>query len=161
MEAGATDLPPPAGGAEAEGVMAADSGADRSPETYLGTERGVNLALSAEGLRPDHWALDGDWTREDQRIVLDDATGAISYAFRGRDVHLVLASTMGRPVRFRVTIDGRPPGEAAGADVSASGEGVVEGQRLYQLIRLPAPGEGVLRIEFLDPGAAAYAFTFG
>ena len=161
MEAGATDLPPPAGGAEAEGVMAADSGADRSPETYLGTERGVNLAPSAEGLQPDHWALDGDWTREAQRIVLDGATGAISYAFRGRDVHLVLASTTGRPVRFRVTIDGQAPGEAAGADVSASGEGVVEGQRLYQLIRLPRPSEGVLRIEFLDPGAAAYAFTFG
>ena len=109
----------------------------------------------------DHWALDGDWTREEQRAVLTGDAGAISYRFRGRDVHLVLASTTGRPVRFRLTIDGEAPGAAAGEDVSASGEGVIDGQRLYQLIRLPAPGEGVLRIEFLDEGAAAYAFTFG
>ena len=161
MEAGATDLPPPAGGAEAEGVMAADSGADRSPETYLGTERGENLVASAEGLAPDQWALEGDWTREAQRAVLTGDSGAIVYRFRGRDVHLVLASTTGQPVRYRVTINGQPPGEASGLDVSPSGEGRITDQRLYQLIRLPNPGEGVLRIEFLEPGAAAYAFTFG
>lgn len=161
MEAGAENLPPPAGGSDAEGVMAAASGASVSPETYLGTDRGVNLAASPDGLAPDHWALEGDWTREGQRAVLNETTGAIRYAFRGRDVHLVLASTTDRPVRFRVTINGQPPGEAAGADVSPLGDGVIRGQRLYQLIRLPTPGEGVLRIEFLDPGAAAYAFTFG
>lgn len=161
MEAGATNLPPPAGGSEAEGVMAADSGAERSPETYLGTDRGVNLQPSADGLAFDQWALQGDWTREGQRAVLAGDTGAIVYRFRGRDVHLVLASTTGRPVRYRVTLNGQPPGEAGGSDISPSGEGVISDQRLYQLLRLPTAGEGEIRIEFLDPGAAAYAFTFG
>ena len=160
MEAGAENLPPPAGGAEAEGAMAPDSGADRSPETYLGTDRGVGLTVSG-ALVPDHWALDGDWSREPQRVVMTGQGGAIRYQFRGRDVHLVLASTTGLPVRFRVTINGQPPGEAAGADVTASGDGTIRDQRLYQLIRLPNPGQGELRIEFFDPGAAAYAFTFG
>jgi cytochrome c biogenesis protein CcdA/thiol-disulfide isomerase/thioredoxin len=161
MEAGATNLPPPAGGSEAEGVMAADSGAERSPETYLGTDRGVNLQPSAEGLAFDQWALQGDWTREGQRAVLTGDAGAIVYRFRGRDVHLVLASTTGRPVRYRITLNGQPPGEAGGSDISPSGEGVIGDQRLYQLLRLPTAGEGEIRIEFLDPGAAAYAFTFG
>lgn len=161
MEAGATNLPPPAGGTEAEGVMAAASGADKSPETYLGTDRGMNFVTAPGPLQPDHWALDGAWTREGQRAVLTGPSGAVRYQFRGRDVHLVLASTTDRPVRFRVTINGQPPGEAAGADVSPSGDGVIRDQRLYQLIRLPNPGAGELRIEFLDPGAAAYAFTFG
>ncbi len=162
MEAGAENLPPPAGGAEAEGAMAPDSGADRSPETYLGTDRGVNLAATADGLAVDHWALEGDWRREPQRSVLTGQTGAISHRFRGRDVHLVLASTTDRPVRFRVTLDGRAPGAAAGADINAAGEGTITGQRLYQLIRLPdGPGQRILRIEFLEPGTAAYAFTFG
>ncbi len=161
MEAGATNLPPPAGGSEAEGVMAADSGAERSPETYLGTDRGMNLQASADSLAFDQWALQGDWTREGQRAVLTGDNGAIVYRFRGRDVHLVLASTTGRPVRYRVTLNGQPPGEAGGSDISPSGEGVIGDQRLYQLLRLPTAGEGEIRIEFLDPGAAAYAFTFG
>lgn len=160
MEAGATRLPPPAGGAEAQGVMAADSGAERSPETYLGTARGENR-VEGPTLAPDQWALDGAWTREAERAVLTGPGGAIRYRFRGRDVHLVLASTTGQPIRFRVTINGQPPGEAAGADVSASGQGTIRDQRLYQLIRLPTAGEGELKIEFLGPGAAAYAFTFG
>ena len=141
--------------------MAAASGADKSPETYLGTDRGMNFVSASGPLQPDHWALDGTWTREGQRAVLTGPTGAVRYQFRGRDVHLVLASTTDRPVRFRITINGHPPGEAAGADVSPSGDGVIRDQRLYQLIRLPNPGDGEVRIEFLDPGAAAYAFTFG
>ena len=161
MEAGATQLPPPAGGAEAEGVMAPGSGAARSPETYLGTARGMNLTEGAGPLAPDHWSLDGTWRREAERAVLTGPAGAIRYRFRGRDVHLVLASTTDRPVRFRITLNGQPPGEASSLDVSPSGEGTLREQRLYQLIRLPQVGEGELKIEFLDPGAAAYAFTFG
>ena len=162
MEAGATDLPPAGEGPAAEGAMAASSGRPRSPETYLGTERGRNLVDSPDGLQPDQWALTGAWDRQDERAVLDEGPGAITYRFRGRDVHLVLAPTEpGRTIRFRVTLDGQAPGRAAGADISADGYGVVETDRLYQLIRLPDVGEGVFRIEFEDGAVAAYAFTFG
>jgi hypothetical protein len=68
----------------------------------------------------------------------------------------------GKPVRFRVTIDGAPPGVSHGADVDADGQGIVTGQRLYQLIRQSGGvSDHTFKIEFLDPGVAAYAFTFG
>ena len=88
--------------------------------------------------------------------------GRIAYHFHARDLHLVLGNAGGKPVRFRVTLDGKPPGAAAGSDVNAAGEGRISGQRLYQLIRQPgAIGDRSFAIEFLDPGAQAFAFTFG
>ena len=42
------------------------------------------------------------------------------------------------------------------------GNGSVTGQRLYQLVRQKGGSkERLFTIEFLDPGAEAYAFTFG
>jgi cytochrome c biogenesis protein CcdA len=68
----------------------------------------------------------------------------------------------GRPVRIKVTIDGKPPGEDHGVDVDAQGLGTVDGQRLYQLVRQRgAVADRRFEIEFLDPGAEAFAFTFG
>ena len=65
-------------------------------------------------------------------------------------------------MRFRVTLDGRPPGAARGLDVDADGDGALVDQRLYQLIRQTGGvGEHVFEIEFLDPGAQVFAFTFG
>jgi hypothetical protein len=67
-----------------------------------------------------------------------------------------------RPVRFRVSIDGQPPGPAHGVDVDESGNGAVVEQRLYQLIRQPSPiVDRTFAIDFLDGGAEAFAFTFG
>jgi hypothetical protein len=68
----------------------------------------------------------------------------------------------GTPVRFRVLIDGRPPGDAHGLDVDGAGNGTVTEQRLYQLIRQPkAVIDRQFEIEFLDAGVEAFAFTFG
>jgi hypothetical protein len=65
-------------------------------------------------------------------------------------------------VRFRVTIDGKAPGEDHGADIDTNGNGTVTGQRLYQLVRQAhGNGDRVFEITFLDPGVHAYAFTFG
>ena len=65
-------------------------------------------------------------------------------------------------MRFRVRIDGAPPGAAHGVDVDAQGNGTVTLQRLYQLIRQPSPiADRLFEIEFLDPGAEAFVFTFG
>jgi hypothetical protein len=68
----------------------------------------------------------------------------------------------GKPVRFRVTLDGKPPGPAHGMDTDEAGYGNITDQRLYQLIRQPDPvTDRTFQIEFLDPGAQAFAFTFG
>jgi hypothetical protein len=95
--------------------------------------------------------------------VLNKASGSITYRFHARDLHLVMGPAVpGTSVRFRVLIDGQPPGAAHGIDVDERGNGTVTEQRLYQLIRQPKPiADRQFQIEFLDSGVEAYAFTFG
>ncbi len=175
-EAGHTDLPPAGGQVLATGVEApADFIAGMSPETYLGYARAERFAggtlardRSATYRAPAQlgrhaWALDGRWTVQAEDVRLDSPGGRIVFRFAGRDLHLVLGpGARGGAVRFRVRIDGKPPGADHGSDVDAQGNGVVRTQRLYQLIR-QAQGNGprLFEIEFEDSGVRAYAFTFG
>jgi len=179
-EAGQTNLPPPADPAAADlkGVAAqADMGNLRSPETYLGHARAEQFA-SPGGQRSDtafdytlpatlalnQWGLSGRWTVSDEAAQLQQAGGRIAFQFHARDLHLVLAPGQGgKPVRFRVLLDGKPlPAADAGSDVGADGSGVVDEHRLYQLIRQRGTiGPHRFEIEFLDAGVQAYAFTFG
>jgi hypothetical protein len=98
-----------------------------------------------------------------QCTVLNQANGRIAYRFHARDLHLVMGpAAQGTAIRFRVRIDGKPPGAAHGMDVDAYGNGTVTEQRLYQLIRQPPPiADRQFEIEFLDAGVEAYVFTFG
>ena len=67
-----------------------------------------------------------------------------------------------KPVRFRVTLDGKAPGRDAGVDSTPTASGTVPEQRLYQLVRQKgAVRDRTFTIEFLDPGVEAFAFTFG
>jgi hypothetical protein len=155
---------------------AADWGSLQSPENYVGYERTENFAspggavldtrhvyAAPARLRLNHWALAGDWTMENQATVLNTANGRIAYRFHARDLHLVMGpAAPGASVRFRVLIDGQPPGDAHGIDVDDHGNGTATEQRLYQLIRQRGPvTEHTFEITFLDPGVQAYAFTFG
>jgi len=158
------------------GVEAASSDdPTRSPETYVGYARAQNFAggkvahddpweyHAPKAYGTNQWSLDGRWTVHDEYAGLDHAGGSITYRFRGRDLHLVLGpGGDGKPVRFRVTIDGKPPGADHGMDIDADGNGTVDSQRLYQLVRQAnGTGERLFEITFLDPGVRAYAFTFG
>ena len=93
------------------------------------------------------------------------APGArIAFRFHARDLHMVLGpAPNGQPVRFRITLDGKPPGADHGVDVDAAGNGIVTSQRLFQLVRQHqgAQGDHLFQIEFLAPGAQAFTFTFG
>jgi hypothetical protein len=160
----------------ASGVEAASDMKDvESPETYLGNLRSENF-VSNGGAVPDarhlyelqaprlnEWGVSGDWSIGGESAVLDEKGGSIAYRFHARDLHLVLGpGSSGAPVRFRVTIDGKAPGEGHGADTDAEGLGVVTQQRLYQLVRQTGEvGDHTFKIEFLDPGVQAFAFTFG
>ena len=95
--------------------------------------------------------------------MLETAPGKIVFRFHARDLHLVLGPAANdKPVRFRVMLDGTPPGDDHGSDTDADGMGTVQGHRLYQLIRQKGPVEDrTFEIEFLDPGVQAFAFTFG
>jgi hypothetical protein len=77
---------------------------------------------------------------ESEAAVLNRAGGRIGYPFHARDLHLVMGpETPSTAVRFRVSMDGRPPGPAHGVDVDDQGNGTVTEPRLYQLIRQPGP----------------------
>jgi len=156
--------------------VAADWSSLKSPETYVGYERAENFASPGRArlnksrvyaaparLGLNHWALSGDWTVEKESTVLNTAKGRIAYRFHARDLHLVMGpAARGTSVRFRVLIDGQPPGAAHGVDVDDQGNGAVTEQRLYQLIRQPKPiADHRFEIEFLDSGVEAFAFTFG
>jgi len=161
----------------ATGAEAASDAADvQSPETYIGFARSENFAspggavgdsahvyATGELKQLNDWGLSGDWTIGGQSATLNKTDGAISFRFHARDLHLVLGpSANGKPVRFRVTVNGSAPGESHGADVNADGEGTVTDHRLYQLVRQGGPVmDRTFTIQFLDPGAQAYAFTFG
>jgi hypothetical protein len=100
---------------------------------------------------------------EKQTVVLNKAGGRIAYSFHARELNLVMGpSARGTSVQFRVALDGEPAVAAHGVDVDERGNGTVTEQRLYQLIRQPKPiTDRRFEIEFLNPGAEAFAFTFG
>lgn len=161
----------------AEGAQGAPDFANlRSPETYLGHARSNGFA-SPGGIRADaaasyeaatsprlnQWSLTGSWTVAGEFATPQQPGARINHRFHARDLHLVMGRLPGSPpIRFRVTIDGAAPGSAHGADIDADGYGTISDERLYQLVRqdgLVKPRD--FSIEFLDPGARTYAFTFG
>ena len=98
-----------------------------------------------------------------ERAVLQRAPGKIIFRFHARDLHLVPGTAKdGKPVHFRVKIDGTAPGEDHGSDTDPNGADIVQEHRLYQLLRKKGAVEDrTFEIEFLDPGVRAFAFTFG
>jgi thiol-disulfide isomerase/thioredoxin len=176
-EAGSTGAGTDMVSVEAPGLEApADWASLRSPENYTGYARTENFA-SPGGPVPgqphvytvpprlglNQWALSGDWTMEEEATTLNAASGQIACRFHARDLNLVMGPAVpGTPVRFRVLIDGQPPGEAHGTDVEGDGSGMLTEQRVHQLSRQPGPvTDCTFEITFLDPGAQAYCFTFG
>jgi thiol-disulfide isomerase/thioredoxin len=147
----------------------------RTPETYLGFQRGEHFASAhgaafdrshgyvlPEGLRLNHWALDGEWTIGPENVVLDRAGGSIAYRFHARDAHLVMSPGTSGPIPFRVLLDGEVPGRSCGVDVDEDGAGTLREGRMYQLVRQrDGVRDRTLEITFEEPRAEAYSFTFG
>ena len=148
----------------------------RSPETYIGYAQATNFdspgftsenesrayAIAA-ALPVNHWSLAGVWTIAGEYASLNDAPGSIGYRFHARDLHLVLARTsQAHPIRFRVMIDGNPPGVDHGYDTDTDGWGKLNEDRLYQLVRQTGKVvDRTFEIQFFESGVRAYAFTFG
>jgi thiol-disulfide isomerase/thioredoxin len=156
--------------------VAADWNTLKSGENYAGYERTQNFAspggtvyrkqrvYSAPAqLRLNQWALVGEWSMGSEAATSSKPAGRILYRFHARDLHIVMGpASRGTPIRFRVLIDGKPPGTAHGSDIDDQGNGTVLEQRLYQLIRQSAPiGDRQFEIEFLDAGVDIFSFTFG
>src|SRR4029453_789137 len=117
---------------DAQGIeAAADWDNLKSPETYVGYDRAQNFASGGGAelerrrvyaaparLALNQWALAGEWTMGRQATVPVSPKGVVSSRVPSRDLHLVMGPPrQGVAVRFRMTIDGQPPGSARGSDV--------------------------------------------
>ncbi|MCB0368493.1 MAG: hypothetical protein KDD45_03395, partial [Bdellovibrionales bacterium] len=161
------------------GVLATPEVSDlKSPETYLGYDRAENF-ISSPKQQPDkkniykmgnkillnQWGLVGLWIVESERVQSLKSGNKIVFKFHAKDLHLVLGSENDKPVAFKVSLDGQEPNDNHGVDVDEKGMGVIRGHRLYQLIRQRSSDfeskDHIFTIEFLEPGAQAFAFTFG
>jgi len=156
--------------------LAADWSNLRSPENYVGFERTANFTspggllrnrardYTAPGkLRLNEWALSGKWIVRKDAALLGGLNGSIKYRFHARDLHVVMGPVKpGASVKFRVLIDGRPPGSDRGVDTDGDGYGTVIEQRMYQLVRQSGSvTDRLFEIEFSGPGAEVFAFSFG
>lgn len=176
-EAGQTNFDRTLVKVDAQGAeVAADWKTLATPETYIGYANAERFAspggkvrdrsqtyATPEQLKLNTWALAGDWTMTREFSVANKANGKVTFRFHARDVHLVMGpASRGSTLRYRVTIDGKPPGASHGVDVDAQGLGTLDQPRMYQLIRQTgAIADRQVEIEFLDPGAQLFAFTFG
>jgi cytochrome c biogenesis protein CcdA/thiol-disulfide isomerase/thioredoxin len=175
-EAGDSDVPHTIVNPAANGAQdAPDLGDLESPETYIGSahrENFVSETLASKNsqvyetpasLERNQWGLVGKWKVGGEQATLEQAPGKIIFRFHARDLHLVLGPVpSGKPIPFRITIDGAAPGSAHGVDTNAQGKGVVSVERLYQLVRQTGLiSDRTFEIEFLDPGVQAFSFTFG
>jgi hypothetical protein len=114
-------------------------------------------------LKLNQWALSGEWTLSERAAQANVSGCRFAYRFHARDLFLVFAPPRtGASVRFRVTLDGRSPGESHGLDIDGGGNGIGADPRLYHLIRQPSPiSDRDFEIEFFDTDVSVYVLTFG
>ncbi len=146
-----------------------------SPETYLGFDR-LEYLGSPETVRPgvvtrftapkaaslNVFYFVGAWEVAIDGATAREADAKIIYRVRASKVHFVMDGA-GKERRVRVSLDGKPLGEASrGADVGADSVVTVKEGRMYDLVDGRGDyGEKLLELTFLEPGVKCYAFTFG
>jgi cytochrome c biogenesis protein CcdA/thiol-disulfide isomerase/thioredoxin len=148
-----------------------DSG--QTPETYLGYSRADAFASKEDQqrdadaiysfpyfLESDHWALQGPWRVEAEKVVSTGKDACLRLNFMGTKVFLVLGSATSKPIEATLTLNGEALGAKAGKD-APSGVLTVNENRLYELINQGKAHNGLLEIKTDEPGLEAYAFTFG
>lgn len=146
-----------------------------TPELYLGYAR-MEFLSSPENLVRDGsltytssptppantFGFSGEWN------VMEEYSNAkqgskLFLNFNAKEVYLVMRpKNDDLPAQVKVYLDDKPVSEtgSAGEDVKDSVV-TLNSDRLYKLIKLPEPGQHILKLEFLDNNTEVYAFTFG
>ena len=144
----------------------------QTPETYLGyarADRFANDGLKRDSIAdyklpdivaPNHWALDGRWQSDGEKIVAAASNARLQLNFSAKKVFLVMGTANGQPVSATVRLNASEPADKAGADAPA-GKITVDQHRLYEIVNQGAMANGVVEIIADQPGLEAYAFTFG
>ena len=152
---------------------APQGGGVRTPETYLGSDRGERLVSPEKienneqtfttpgALKMNEYGFEGTWQVEAERSVASSGS-ALTLKFRGEKVFLVMKpEEIGENVQVRVLLNGAAiTPDASGKDVK-NGLITVESDRLYEIINFQGTGkEGTLKLLFEGGKTATYAFTF-
>jgi cytochrome c biogenesis protein CcdA/thiol-disulfide isomerase/thioredoxin len=141
-----------------------------TPETYLGYARAENFdgkALKNQSalyrypseLSSHHWALQGKWIIDADKIISANAGASIKIHFDAGKVYAVMGSD-GKPIAVKLLLNGLPLTHEQGQDVVES-QIEVNQDRLYALIQFNQESEGTLELIALSPGLEIYTFTFG
>jgi thiol-disulfide isomerase/thioredoxin len=120
-------------------------------ETYIGAERRQHETVT----------LEGDWRSERQYVELRKGTGKIVLPFTAGEVNLVMQPGPSGSAAVTVLLDGKPVGDAHGADVGADGVARFDRSGMIRLVAGAARRRYVLTLETSDPGVRAFSFTFG
>ena len=153
-------------------VSIVDSSRLQSPEIYFGATRneylingksgaiGLQILQLPEVLLPNALYLGGAWNFEKEFAVNRDSGARIRYKYSAKNVYLVASADAA--VKIKITRDGgQPLGSEHGADIDASGEAIIQQDRLYELIKGADYGTHTIEITIEGAGLRAYTFTFG
>ena len=178
-EAGATDLPAPGGALPGQGIesaarhrgrsIAGDLRGLRRARTISSRRRSWRRTMPANYSAPAALAAEPLGARGSLERGGENSPAAMPPALRSCSVSMrAICTWCSRPGRTGARCasacasTGTSPGADHGADVDEHGNGKVQAQRLYQLIRQSGTiGDHTFSIEFLDAGVQAYSFTFG
>ena len=120
-------------------------------ETYVGADR----------REPGTATLEGNWRSERQYVELQKGTGKIVLPFTAGEVNLVMQPGPSGSGAVTVLLDGKPVGDARGADVGADGVARFDRSGMIRLVTGASRRRHVLTLVTSDPGLRAFAFTFG
>ena len=146
-----TKLPPISPEATAFAKTGEPSYAGITGETYLGAER----------REPGTVTLEGSWQSSRQYLELQSGTGKIILPFTAGEVNVVMQPGASGNAAVAVVLDGKPVGEARGADVGPDGVARFDRSGMIRLVARASRGNHVLTLVASDPGLRAYVFTFG
>ncbi|HVS79632.1 MAG TPA: redoxin family protein [Candidatus Paceibacterota bacterium] len=156
-----------------ENPIDAEFSAIGSPETYFGSARNQYLANgkeSASGIQSlilpanpelNGLYLGGNWDFFPE-YAESSAGGKIVYKYDSKNVYFVAsAKDPSRPVKIKVLVDGKEPGDMHGADIAPDGTGTISESRLYHLLGGENYGTHTVEIDVIDGTLDAFTFTFG
>jgi hypothetical protein len=146
-----TKLPPISPEATAFAKTGEPSYAGITGETYVGAER----------REPGTVVVEGNWQSSRQYLELQNGTGKIVLPLTAGEVNMVMQPGASGTAAVTVILDGKPIGEARGADVGADGVARFDRSGMIRLVARAPRRKHVLTLVSSDPGLRAYVFTFG
>ena len=144
-------LPPLSPEAAAFAKTGEPSYAGITAETYVGAER----------REPGTVTLEGRWQSSRQYVELQSGTGKVVLPFTAGEVNVVMQPGPSGKSAVAVLLDGKPIGEARGADVGPDGVARFDRSAMLRLMTRAPRGHHVLTLVASDPGLQVYVFTFG